>query len=44
LSSVSGFGCSDCICQSHLFYGSSQEVLRTIDFLGVTSYFPHTNP
>ena len=44
LSSVPGFGCSDCICQSHLFYGSSQEVLRTIDSLDVTCYFPHTNP
>ena len=28
---VKGFGCSDCFCTSHLFYGSKQQLLATIN-------------
>jgi len=26
LENIPGFGCSDCKCDSHLFYGSSDEI------------------
>jgi len=29
--SVPGFGCSDCSCRSHLFYGTKQELLTVIE-------------
>jgi len=28
---ISGFGCSDCKCNSHLFYGSKRDILKIID-------------
>jgi len=31
LENISGFGCSDCKCKSHLFYGSKQDILKIID-------------
>ena len=30
LESISGFGCSDCKCKSHLFYGPKKEILQII--------------
>ncbi len=39
-----GFGCSDCSCQSHLFYGSSQEVKRIIGCLDMDEFLSDTNP
>ena len=33
LESVYGFGCSDCECKSHLFYGSKKEILQIISNL-----------
>lgn len=38
LLSVPGFGCSDCNCKSHLFYGSQNEIMDTIDKLKMTPY------
>jgi len=38
LSSISGFGCSDCKCKSHLFYWSCKEVKQVIDRLNMKSY------
>ena len=31
LIAISDFGCSDCKCNSHLFYGSQKEIIETID-------------
>ena len=30
LKKISGFGCSDCKCNSHLFYGKKQDILNLI--------------
>lgn len=30
LSSIPGFGCSDCRCKSHLFYGSQKRIMSAI--------------
>lgn len=38
LSLISGFGCSDCKCKSHLFYGSLKDVTNAIDKLGMIPY------
>lgn len=38
LSSISGFGCSDCTCKSHLFYGTYNEIKHIIERLNVKSY------
>jgi Uri superfamily endonuclease len=37
-SCVTGFGCSDCSCISHLFYGEPDEVYSRIDSLGMKRY------
>jgi Uri superfamily endonuclease len=44
ISDVSGFGCSDCTCSSHLYTGSFQDIRRIIDSLEMESYLLHTNP
>jgi len=38
LISVPDFGCSDCTCKSHLFYGSYKEIMNTIDNLEMKQY------
>ncbi len=38
LKPVSGFGCSDCNCKSHLFYGSKNEIIKSINSLDMTHY------
>ena len=32
------FGCSDCRCKSHLFYGSFEEVMSAVEKLQMNSY------
>ncbi len=43
LPSILGFGCSDCKCKSHLFYGSYKEIKQIIDRLNMKSYFCDAN-
>jgi len=31
LKGINGFGCSDCNCQSHLFYGSNKDIRKEIN-------------
>lgn len=38
LPSILGFGCSDCKCKSHLFYGTYNEIKQVIDGLNMKSY------
>ena len=38
LHSISGFGCSDCKCKSHLFYREYNEIKHIIDKLDMKSY------
>ena len=38
LKPVSGFGCSDCSCKSHLFYGSKNEIIKSINSLDMMHY------
>ena len=38
LLSIPSFGCSDCNCKSHLFYGSQNDIMNTIDKLKMTPY------
>ena len=38
LSSITGFGCSDCQCKSHLFYGSFEEVMYAVKKLQMNPY------
>jgi Uri superfamily endonuclease len=33
--SIYGFGCSDCKCRSHLFYGSKKDILQIISEIGM---------
>jgi Uri superfamily endonuclease len=35
---IPGFGCSDCTCKSHLFYGISKEISKVILNLQMKSY------
>ncbi len=42
--SIPGFGCSDCSCESHLFYGSSQEISQVARALGMKPYRLEANP
>ncbi len=35
---IQGFGCSDCNCKSHLFYGSKDDILNVINSLKLRSY------
>lgn len=37
-SSIPGFGCSDCKCNSHLFYGFKKEILSSIEKLQMCHY------
>jgi len=30
LTPIKGFGCSDCKCESHLFYGSKEDILHIV--------------
>ena len=32
------FGCSDCICKSHLFYGTNEEIKKSINILNMKTY------
>ena len=36
--SIKGFGCSDCKCESHLFYGSKRAICYNIDKLQMKRY------
>ena len=36
--SIPGFGCSDCKCKSHLFYGKYSEIKHVIDIINMKSY------
>jgi len=38
LPSILGFGCSDCKCKSHLFYGTHNGIKQVIDRLNMKSY------
>jgi len=38
LSIISGFGCSDCRCKSHLFYGSYKQIKDIIAKLDMKPY------
>ncbi|PNX47417.1 MAG: endonuclease [Thermoplasmata archaeon M11B2D] len=42
--SIPGFGCSDCSCESHLFFGSSQEISQVACALGMKPYRLEANP
>jgi Uri superfamily endonuclease len=35
---VIGFGCSDCNCKSHLFYGKKDDILNLISKIGMIKY------
>lgn len=35
---ILNFGCSDCNCRSHLFYGSKNEFINVINSLDMTPY------
>lgn len=36
--SVNGFGCSDCKCDSHLFYGPKNELIKSVNSLNMKNY------
>jgi len=36
--SIPGFGCSDCSCKSHLFFGSSEEITQVVTHLEMKLY------
>jgi len=38
LSSIPGFGCSDCRCKTHLFYSPLKDVMNIVDKLGMIPY------
>lgn len=38
LASIKGFGCSDCRCKSHLFYGSQKTISSIIQELGMKQF------
>ena len=38
LPSILGFGCSDCKCKSHLFYGTYNEIKQVINRLNMKPY------
>jgi Uri superfamily endonuclease len=39
MENIPGFGCSDCKCQSHLFYGSLKLIENMIDFADMKKYW-----
>ena len=38
LQSVPGFGCSDCSCPSHLFFGTEKQIQSAVKSLGMKRY------
>ncbi|OGS40097.1 MAG: hypothetical protein A3K77_02330 [Euryarchaeota archaeon RBG_13_31_8] len=38
LFSIPGFGCSDCRCKSHLFYGSHKNITHAVKDLHLKRY------
>ena len=36
--SIPGFGCSDCSCKSHLFFGSFDKIIQTMSLLHMRMY------
>ncbi len=40
---IPGFGCSDCSCKSHLYYGSSEEISQIAMNHKMKSYLMNTN-
>jgi len=40
---ISGFGCSDCTCQNHLFYGCFEEITQIAINLQMKSYLLDAN-
>ena len=38
LFSISNFGCSDCKCNTHLFYGALTDILNIINKVGMKQY------
>ena len=43
LCSIPGFGCSDCRCKSHLFYGNFEEVMSAVEKLQMNTYHLDAN-
>jgi len=41
--SIPGFGCSDCSCESHLFYDPSKEIMKVVKNLQMRSYLLDAN-
>lgn len=39
LSMIPGFGCSDCSCKSHLFFGDERVIISSIRILDMKNYF-----
>ena len=39
LASIPGFGCSDCKCKSHLFFGSYEKIIQVIKDIETKKYF-----
>jgi len=39
LFAVTGFGCSDCKCETHLFYGANKDIYKAITDLNMINYF-----
>lgn len=37
-SKIPGFGCSDCSCKSHLFYGEYEDIKKSISSLNMSRY------
>lgn len=35
---IQGFGCSDCTCSSHLFYGSKEEIMQFLQSFHMKKY------
>jgi len=38
LSTVTSFGCSDCKCKTHLFYGSKKDIEKAIIYFNMNNY------
>jgi len=38
IGSISGFGCSDCKCSSHLYYGSKKDIENIAKFANMKKY------
>jgi Uri superfamily endonuclease len=41
--SIPGFGCGDCSCKSHLFFGLSEDIIQVATTLHMKLYPIHTN-